>query len=75
MNFRYYTRQQAQSLGVRGWVRNLMDGRVEVLFEGDEISVERMIDWCHQGPRASRVDSVESYWEQPTGEFSGFDIR
>jgi acylphosphatase len=75
VNFRYYTRQQAQMLGVTGWVRNLMDGSVETLFEGDRISVENMIEWCHQGPKASRVDNVEIHWEKPTGEFSGFNIR
>ena len=75
VNFRYYTRQQALIFGVRGWVRNLMDGRVEAVFEGDGNSVENMVKWCHDGPRASRVDNVDVYWEEPTGEFSGFDIR
>ena len=47
VNFRYYTDQQAQIHGVRGWVRNLLDGRVEAVFEGDGTSVEKMIKWCH----------------------------
>jgi acylphosphatase len=75
VNFRYYTRQQAQILGVKGWVRNLIDGRVETVFEGDELSVGKMVEWCRQGPRAARVDTVNVYWEEPKGEFSGFEIR
>ena len=75
VNFRYYTRQQARSLGVKGWVRNLIDGRVEAVFEGDGVSVESMVDWCHHGPRGAWVDRVEVQWEDPTGEFSGFEIR
>lgn len=75
VNFRYYTRQEAFSLGVKGWVRNLIDRRVEAVFEGDEHLVQRMINWCHQGPSAARVDHVEVSWEEPTGEFSDFRIR
>jgi acylphosphatase len=74
VNFRYYTRQQARSLGVKGWVRNLIDGRVEAVFEGDAVAVERMVDWCHHGPRGAWVDTVEVQWEDPTEEFSGFEI-
>jgi len=75
VNFRYYTRQQAQSLGVTGWARNLFDRRVEVICEGDELSLQQLIDWCHRGPSAARVDHVETQWEQPTGEFSSFEIK
>jgi acylphosphatase len=62
VNFRYYTVRQAESLGVTGWVRNLWDGRVEAVFEGDETAVQGMIDWCQNGPRAARVDHVEARW-------------
>lgn len=75
VNFRYYTRQQALSIGVKGWVRNLMDRRVEAVFEGDEHLVQRMINWCHQGPSAARVDHVELSWEEPKGDLSDFSIR
>ncbi|NIM92828.1 MAG: acylphosphatase [Anaerolineales bacterium] len=75
VNFRYYTRQQANSLGVKGWVRNLMDGRVEALFVGEGERVQRMIDWCHVGPRASQVDNVEVHWEEVSGEYHRFEVR
>jgi acylphosphatase len=75
VNFRYYTRQQARALGVRGWVRNLPDGRVEAIFEGDRERVEHMLEWCKKGPPASYVEGVEVIWEEPKGEFAGFEIR
>jgi acylphosphatase len=75
VNYRYYTKQQADSLGILGWVRNLLDRRVEAVFEGDQITVQEMIDWCHQGPRAARVDNVDLHWEEPTGDFSRFEIK
>jgi acylphosphatase len=75
VNFRYYTWQQALISGVTGWVRNLMDRRVEAVFEGDENSVQGMIDWCYKGPPSARVDQVVTYWEEPTGEFTDFEIR
>jgi acylphosphatase len=50
VNYRYATRQKAQELGVNGWVRNLADGSVESLMEGERDKVEALIRWCHQGP-------------------------
>lgn len=73
--FRYYTRELAQRLGLRGWVRNTPDGRVEAVFEGEKGAVERMLEFCHRGPSGARVADVEVKWEQPRGEFSGFEVR
>ncbi len=75
VNFRYYTRQQAVRLGLTGWVRNLWDGRVEAIFEGDEPRVRQMVKWCHSGPSAARVIDVEVVWEPPTEAFDDFDVR
>jgi len=75
VSFRYYTQQQAGRCGVGGWVRNLSDGRVEAVAEGEEDGVDRLIEWCHEGPRSARVDHVEVLPETPTGEFQGFRIR
>lgn len=75
VNFRHYTRQQALKTGVRGWIRNLWDGRVEAVFEGDEDKVQRMVDWCHSGPPAAQVDGVEVAWQSPAGNVEGFEIR
>ncbi|MHB8926823.1 MAG: acylphosphatase [Bacillota bacterium] len=74
VSFRYYTRRAAISLGVTGWVRNLPDGRVEVLAEGDDDTVQALVDWCHQGPPSARVTAVEAHPEPFTGEFAGFRV-
>jgi acylphosphatase len=73
--FRYHTYELAQRLGVRGWVRNNPDGRVEAIFEGEKEAVDRMLNFCHRGPPGARVADVEVRWEPHRGEFSGFEIR
>jgi acylphosphatase len=75
VNFRLYTREQAQALGLTGWVRNLHDGRVEAVVEGEAAAVEAMLAWCRHGPSGARVDEVHVSNEAPTGEFNGFGIR
>ena len=72
--FRDTVRRQAVSAGVSGWVRNGRDGTVEAVFEGDPDAVERLIAFCHQGPRGARVDRVEIAAEDPGG-LTGFSIR
>ncbi|MCU0974539.1 MAG: acylphosphatase [Burkholderiales bacterium] len=73
--FRDRTQRQAAARGVTGWVRNLPDGRVEAVFEGDERAVQQVVTWCHQGPPNAYVTHVETHAETPTGEFTGFSIR
>ena len=71
--FRAETRDRARSLGVNGWVRNVEDGSVEAVFEGERGRVERLVDWCRRGPRGARVDRVDVQWEEPVGE-RGFRV-
>ncbi len=73
--FRATTRDEAREKGVTGWVKNLRDGRVEAIFEGEKEKVEEMIDFCHEGSRAARVEDVEVNWEDYQDEFSEFKIR
>ncbi len=73
--FRATTRDEARKRGVKGWVKNLSDGRVEAVFEGEREDVEEMIDFCHEGSRPARVEDVEVNWEEYQEEFSGFEIR
>jgi acylphosphatase len=73
--FRTETRDLARQLGVTGWVRNLWDGRVEAVFEGEDWAVERLAAWCHQGPRGAQVDHVEVTYEDYSGEYDSFSIR
>jgi acylphosphatase len=72
--FRAETREQARRLGLCGWVRNLPDGRVEVLAEGSEQHVRELIAWCQTGPPHARVDMIEEFPESFSGEFDTFSI-
>jgi acylphosphatase len=72
--FRDHTRKWAASLGLTGWVRNVYDGRVELIAEGEKGKVESLIDRLRQGPPISRVENVEVTWEECTGEFSDFRV-
>jgi len=72
--FRHYTCKQAQQLGVTGWVRNLPDGSVEGLFEGDDSSVAALVEWCRTGPPAAQVDRLKISKSTYSGEFDSFSI-
>ena len=72
--FRAETQKTANNYNVKGWVKNLYDGRVEALFEGKEDDVERAVLWCHQGSAYSSVTKVEVKEEPFTGEFDSFSI-
>ncbi len=74
VSFRYHTRSKARQEGALGYVRNLPDGRVEAVFEGEERDVHEMLDWCRKGPSYSRVENLTVYEETPTDEFTDFDI-
>ena len=73
--YRASTRGEARRLGLRGWVRNLADGRVEAVAEGDDRSVTSLIAWCRRGPDGARVEAVDVTREEPTGEHHSFDVR
>lgn len=73
--FRASTRDQARLVGVRGWVRNMVDGRVEAVFEGTRPQVHQMIAWCAAGPPAAHVEHIETVWEEPAGDEKGFIVR
>jgi acylphosphatase len=75
VNFRYYTRQIAQRLGLKGYVRNLHDGTVEVVAEGPRPAVEELFAWLQHGPSLARVRDVEATWGMPTGRWIGFEVR
>jgi acylphosphatase len=74
VGFRFSTQDVAQVFGLAGWVRNLPDGRVEAVFEGDRKAVEAMVAWCRKGPPNAVVEKVMVTEEEPEG-LSGFEIR
>ena len=73
--FRAFTEREAHRLGLTGWVRNLPDGRVEVVAEGPRAQLEQLAQWLWQGSPYSRVEAVNVEWFPFTGEFDDFRIR
>lgn len=73
--FRSEVSYEAKKCDVTGWVRNLSDGSVEAVFEGEEKNVKELVEFCKQGPRGARVTDVDVTWENYTGEFRDFEIR
>ncbi|GBC70688.1 Acylphosphatase [Candidatus Calditenuaceae archaeon HR02] len=72
--FRQNAKRVADLLGLRGWVRNLRDGRVEAVIEGPEEKVAEMVEWMKRGPPLARVERVEVTYEEYRGEYKGFKI-
>jgi acylphosphatase len=72
--YRDFTRRWAETIGLAGWVRNLPDGRVEAIIEGEQDAIERLLGILRRGPPESRVDDLEITWLSYQGEFPGFDI-
>ncbi len=73
--FRASTVDEARRLGVRGWVRNLADGRVEAEAEGERARVEALVAWCRRGPPLARVEGVEVAWSAHRGDLEVFVAR
>ncbi len=73
--FRMFTQKKARQLEIKGFVRNLPDGRVEIIAEADHSSVEQLIQWCHKGPITARVDQVDIIELETDEAFTAFEIR
>jgi acylphosphatase len=74
VGFRYFVVENAQSLGVNGWVRNRWDDTVEVTAEGQRAVLEKLLAALRRGPRAAYVSNVQVDWQPATGEFKQFWI-
>jgi len=72
--FRSTMREVALELGVNGWVRNMPDGSVEAVVEGEREKVEELIKWAHRGPPLAKVERVEVRWESYRGDWEGFSV-
>ena len=72
--FRREMTDLARRLGVTGWVRNLQDGRVEAVAEGEKARLDELIRFCHTGPLGAVVRNVDVEWSEYLGEFRGFRI-
>lgn len=73
--FRDFTRREASALGLKGYVRNVPDGTVEVIAEGPREILERLLQQLRIGSSSARVDRVDVQWQEPTGEFRRFEVR
>jgi acylphosphatase len=73
--YRASARDQAVGLGLAGWVRNLPDGRVEIVAEGDAERIAEFLDWCRVGPSRAQVDECRVIEESPVGEGGEFEVR
>ena len=73
--FRDGARRKAEELGVFGWVRNLPDGSVEGIFEGEKADVAEVIRWCCTDQQRARVESSDVEWGKYAAEFTGFAVR
>ena len=72
--FRDETRRMARSVEVTGWVKNLANGNVQAVFEGEEDQVKKVLAWCDEGPPLASVKAKEVVWQDYTGEFPSFEV-
>ncbi len=72
--FRWSTQRQAATIGLTGWVRNLADGSVRIVAEGDADRLQLLLAWAQHGPDQARVDGVEADWSPAVGNFTSFEI-
>ncbi len=75
VSFRAQATDEAQRLGLTGWVRNLLNGNVESVAEGPEDKLQAYLAWCKRGPAEASVERVGEHWEEATKEFQSFGVR
>ncbi len=75
VGFRYTTEKLALEIGLTGWVKNVPDGRVEVLCEGDRARIEALVDGLKKSPMGPHIRKVSCSWQKPTGEFTDFSVE
>ena len=73
--YRGTTKQKAQELGIKGWVKNTADGCVEAVFVGEDKIVNEMISWCYKGPPLAKVKSIEIINENINQDFDDFSVK
>lgn len=75
VSFRYYTQKEANRLNLTGWVANVSDGSVQVVAEGLEEDLKKLVDYLYIGSPGANVDKVNTAWKTPTKEFRRFSVR
>jgi len=74
VGYRHATYRKALELGITGWVKNLPNGDVEAVFQGDRAVIDRMTQWCKRGPALARVDRVTEDWGPAPQSYPDFQI-
>jgi len=74
VGFRYFVLRNAKNIGVTGWVKNLPDGSVAAVAEGDESKLNAFLDIVNKGPSFSNVSKVDVQWDEYKGSFTSFDV-
>ncbi|HSW87603.1 MAG TPA: acylphosphatase [Candidatus Saccharimonadales bacterium] len=74
IGYRQFVKSHARKMGITGWVKNLPDGSVEAILQGDTAKIEEMITLCKKGPFLAEVKDVEVLWEEATSTFDSFTI-
>ena len=75
VGFRYFALQRAQELGITGWVKNTVDGNVEIVAQSDEPTLKTYVDYLRLGPTLSRVDKISVYKSDVTTVFDNFSVK
>jgi acylphosphatase len=75
VGFRWFVTDTAESFGLAGWTKNLLDGRVETVFEGEREAIEAAIERCSDGPRSAIVSGINVDWDEHPEDLTGFGIR
>jgi len=75
VGYRYFVLQLARSLNLTGYVRNLRDGRVEVIAEGEELALKSFLEELQQGPAGASAIQVETKWQETKGDFANFEVK
>jgi acylphosphatase len=75
VNFRYYTKQRAKELDLKGWAKNTGFKKVEMIVEGNEEDLDKFVSWCKEGPYYAEVEDIEVKEEPYQKEFSDFEVR
>lgn len=73
--FRNSAQEKASQLNITGWVRNVSDETVEITAQGSKEDLQKLIDWCYNGPRLAEVDKIEVKWQLVEDKFENFEIR
>ena len=74
IGFRYFVKSNARRFGLKGWVKNTDDGKVEALVQGEKEAIEKLIRLCEKGPFLAEVKSVQVEWEEETEQFEDFKV-